>query len=288
MRTIARNIVRDHKLILILFALLTIASVFMMFQVHVNDDMTKYLPASSPAKQGAAILGEEFSPASTFTLTFENLAGDRKQAVYDQIISTEGVLTVAYDASERYNSGDYTLYEITVDEAAYSDAAKAVVNEIKGLYAGDTIFISGDAAGNTAIERIPTLLGIAGAILLLILFVMSTSWLEPLLFVITIGVAIVLNMGTNIIFGSVSQITYTISSILQVCLSIDYSIMLLSRYRQEKETADDKTQAMRRALRHGVTAISGSSITTIVGMLALTLMSFTIGMDLGWCWPRAC
>ncbi|MBE0601496.1 MAG: MMPL family transporter [Firmicutes bacterium] len=281
MKTIARNIVRDHKLILILFAVLTAVSVVLMFQVNINGDLSKYLPESSPAKQGLTVINEEFSPASTFTLMFENLPADRKQAVRAQLSQTGGVLAVAYDDTEVFNQDPYTLYEITVDAPGYTPQSKAVVADIAALYEGDTIVISGDAAGNTAIERVPVLMILASVILLLILFVMSTSWMEPVLFVITIGVAIALNMGSNIIFGSVSEITYTIAAILQVCLSIDYSIMLLSRYRQEKETAQTKEQAMRRALRNGVTAISGSSITTIVGMLALTLMSFTIGMDLG-------
>ena len=128
MKTIARNIVKGHKLILITYALLTILSVVLMFQVKVNGDMTKYLPESSPAKQGVAIINEEFSPASTFTLLFENLPDDRKQAVYDQIKSTKDVLTASYDSTERFNSGNYTLYEITVDAPSlYPADSKAVV-----------------------------------------------------------------------------------------------------------------------------------------------------------------
>ncbi|MBN1777320.1 MAG: MMPL family transporter [Clostridiales bacterium] len=281
MKTIAKNIVKGHKLILILFTLLAVAGAVLMFQVNVNSDMTQYLPKSSPAKQGIAILNEEFSPASTFTLMFEGLADDRKQAAKEEIQGVDGVLTVAYDDTERYNSGDYTLYEITVGAAASTDAAKAIVSDVKALFSGVTIAVAGDAAGNTVIDSIMTLLIVAGALLMLILFFMCSSWLEPFLFLITIGIAILINMGSNIIFGSVSEITYSIASILQVCLSIDYSVMLLSRYRQEKEKGGTKYQAMRRALHTGMTSISGSSITTIAGMLALTLMSFTIGMDLG-------
>ena len=281
MKTIARNIVKGHKLILIVFALLAIISVVLMFQVNVNSDMTKYLPENSAAKQGVAIINEEFSPASTFTLLFEGLADDRKQTVTQEIQAVDGVLLVDYDETDRYNSGDYTLYEITVEAAASTAEAKAIVNTVTALFEDDTLTVAGDAAGNTVIDTIFKLLIVAAALLMLILFFMCSSWLEPVLFLITIGIAILINMGTNIIFESVSEITYSIAAILQVCLSIDYSIMLLSRYRQEKETAETKHQAMRRALRHGVASISGSSITTIAGMLALTLMSFTIGMDLG-------
>ncbi|MFH1513173.1 MAG: MMPL family transporter [Bacillota bacterium] len=281
MKTIANLIVKGHKIILILFIVLAVAGIALMFQVNINADMTKYLPESSPAKQGVSILNGEFPPASAFTLMFESLAQERRQAVYEELQAVDGVLAVNYDATGRYNSGDYTLYEITVSGAPATDAARAVVDRVKDLFEGDEISVSGDAAGNTIIETIPTLLIVAGALLLLVLFLMSSSWLEPILFLIAIGIAIFINMGTNIIFGSVSEITYSIASILQICLSIDYSVMLLSRYRQEKELGGIKQDAMKRALYNGFTAISGSSLTTIVGMLALTLMSFTIGMDLG-------
>ena len=281
MKSIAHQIVKGHKLILILFTLLAVAGAILMTQVDINTDMTKYLPESSPAKQGAKILNEEFAPASTFTLMFKNLPDARKQTVPEDVRTVEGVLAVAYDNSDRYNNSEYTLYLITVDGAAASAEAEAIVARVAALYEDDEITISGDAAGNTAMDAMVTLLIVAGALLMLVLFLMCTSWIEPLLFLITIGIAILINMGTNIIFPSVSEVTYSIAAILQICLSIDYSIMLLSRYRREKERGGTKYDAMRRALHNGVTAISGSSITTIAGMLALTLMSFTIGMDLG-------
>ena len=281
MKFIANLIVKHYKSILTVFILLAIVSTVLLFQVNVNGDMTKYLPESSSARQGIDIINEEFPPASTFTLMFQNLADDRKQAVADDLRGVDGVELVAYDDTGDYNNGDYTLYEITVSGAASTDEAAATVERVRGMYADDTVFISGDAAGNTAIERIPTLMLVAGLILMAVLFLMGASWFEPVLLLITVGIAILLNMGTNVIFESVSEITYSIAAILQLCLSIDYSIMLLSRYQQEKAPGVPRQEAMKRALTNAVTAISGSSITTIVGMLALTLMSFAIGMDLG-------
>ena len=281
MKPIANLIVKRHKSIFILFVLLAVAGAILMTHVNINEDMTAYLPDSSPAKQGAAIISEEFPAASTLTLMFTDLADDRKQAVYEQLQAVDGVLTVDYDDTSRYNNGAYTMFELAVDAAPFTDASKAVVGDVEAQFPDDTINISGSAAGNTLIDKILAMLFGAGALLMLVLFIMCSSWIEPLLFLITIGIAILLNMGTNIIFNSVSQITYTIAAILQLCLSIDYSIMLLSRYRQEKALGGTKQEAMKRALQNAVTAISGSSLTTIVGMLALTLMSFTLGMDLG-------
>ncbi len=281
MKFISSLIVKHYKSILILFLVLAAVSGVLLFRVNVNGDLTEYLPESSSARQGMQILKEEFPPASTFTLMFTNLPDERRQAVYEELQTVEGVQRVAYDDTPHYNNGAYTLYEITVNYAGFSGEAQAAVARVKMLYENDTVTISGDAAGNTAIERIPTLLAVAGIILILVLLVMCSSWFEPVIFLFTIGIAILLNMGTNVIFDSVSEITYSIASILQLCLSIDYSIMLLSRYHMEKEQGVTKQEAMKRALTNGVTAISGSSITTIVGMLALTLMSFTLGMDLG-------
>jgi uncharacterized protein len=281
MKTIANLIVNGRKIILPLFIALAIAGAVLMTQVNINGDMTAYLPDSSDAKQGVAILKEEFAPASTFNLMFKDLADTRKELIYDELVGVDGVLDVSFDDSDHYNNNQYTLYEVTVAGAAAGDEAKAVVARVEALYEDDEITVSGDALGNTAMDTIPMLMITASVLLMLVLFIMCTSWIEPLLFLITIGIAILLNMGTNILFESVSEITYSIAAIMQVVLSIDYSIMLLSRYQQEKEKGGTKKEAMKRALQNGMTAISGSSITTIAGMLALTLMSFTLGMDLG-------
>ena len=118
---------------------------------------------------------------------------------------------------------------------------------------------------------------------MVILIIMSKSWVEPWLFLFSILLAVVMNKGTNIIFPNVSHITDAISAILQMALSMDYAIMLSTRYRQEKAKPDhpDKKTAMRHAMRYSFGAISSSSVTTVVGLIVLVLMSFTIGRDMG-------
>lgn len=119
------------------------------------------------------------------------------------------------------------------------------------------------------------------AILLAVLFIMCGSWIEPLLFLMTIGIAVIINAGTNYFLGSVSNITNMISALLQLVLSMDYSIILMNRYRQELEKDSDRAKAMSTALHQAFSSIAGSSVTTIVGLLALVFMSFKIGQDLG-------
>ena len=118
---------------------------------------------------------------------FENLPEERKQAVYEELRGVEGVQAVAYDTTDRYNNGAYTLYELAVDGAPASDESKAVVERAEALYTEDTVSVSGDAAGNTMLDVIFKLLVVAGALLMIVLFLMCSSWIEPLLFLITIG-----------------------------------------------------------------------------------------------------
>lgn len=122
---------------------------------------------------------------------------------------------------------------------------------------------------------------VAFGVILLILLLACDSYFEPLLFLVTIGVAVALNLGTNYFLGEISDVTAGVAAILQLALSMDYSIILMNRYRQELAVTDDRTEAMENALTASFGAIAGSGVTTIVGLLMLLFMSFQIGTDLG-------
>ncbi len=276
-------LVNKRKAIFAFFMVLAVASAVLMTQVNINTDMTKYLPDGSAAKTGVGILTEEFPAGSTFNLMFKNLPEAEKADIAAALAGLPNVQQVQYEAgSVHYNQAEHTLYVVALSVAGGTDEVKAVTDAIKTRYAGYDYVISGDALGNTAMEILPKIAGIAFAILLVILFIMCESWVEPLLFLFNIAIAVLINMGTNAFFDSVSDITMAIAAILQLCLSIDYSIMLLNRYRQEKQQTSNPLEAMQKSLRNAFTAISSSAVTTIVGMLALVFMSFTIGADLGY------
>lgn len=282
MKKISGFLVDKRKTVLIVFLVLTVICGVLMTQVGVNSDMTKYLPESSPMKQGLDIVEKEFPVASSFNLMVAGLKEDEKEQAAGDLEKLEYVDSVSFEPGDpAYNVGDNTLYVLNLSVAASSAEVRQVTGEIEEMYKAYDIVMSGDALGNTATEILPMLAGIAFVILLIILFIMCSSWVEPFLFLLTIGIAIIINMGTNILFGTVSDITTSIAAILQLVLSMDYSIMLLNRYRQEKEIGLEKTEAMKSALGNAFVSISSSSITTIVGMLALVFMSFTIGRDLG-------
>ncbi|MDR0813018.1 MAG: MMPL family transporter [Oscillospiraceae bacterium] len=281
MNRISGFLVKYGKVILALFIALAAVCGMLMTKVTVNSDMTRYLPDSSPVKTGIAVLQSEFPDASLFNIMVKDLPDGDKQDAAAALGKIAHVFSVGYDGTDSYNSGEYTLFVVNLDVSAYSDEAKAAVTEAKAQLKGYKLFINGEAAGDTVIDVMPLVSGVAAALLLIILLLVSPSWVEPLLFLFSIGLAVLLNMGTNIIFPSVSSTTNAIAGILQLCLSMDYSIMLISRYRQEKANTDDKRVAMQRALGGAFVSILSSSVTTIVGMLALVFMSFSIGADLG-------
>lgn len=285
MKRLTNFLVEKSKIILVIFLLITLVSVWLMTKVTVNGDMTEYLPEDSTTKIGLAIMEEEFPNSqniSTFRVMFEDVSAEKALEIYTELSALENVAAIGYEpGSEAYNKDGNVLYEITVNAPALSDEVFSVRDAIKENYSDYDFELYGDALGNETDSILIKIVPYALIILVLILFAMCDSWVEPLLFLATIAVAVVINMGTNVIFKSVSDVTYSIAAILQLCLSMDYSIMLLNRYRQEKKLESDKKAAMKSALAKAITAISSSAITTIVGMLALAFMSFTIGADMG-------
>ena len=284
MRKFTDFIINKRHIILVIFILLTIGSVFLSQKVNINYDMAEYLPSTSETRIGMDIMEKEFKEikSSSLNLMFENLPEDEKIKIYDELTVIDGVSSVDYENTEDYNKENYTLYVINVDDTEDSKIASNVYNEIKDKYNKDyTIYTSGTIADRNN-PVLPTwIVGLAIVCAMIILIIMCDSYTEPFLFLTAILMAVLLNNGTNIIFGTVSNITSSISAILQMALSMDYSIMLMNRYAQEREKEQDKVKAMKSALYNAFTAISSSSVTTIVGLLALVFMSFTIGRDLG-------
>lgn len=219
---------------------------------------------------------------SSLSLMFSGLEENKKEEIKQELENIEYVETVSYEKeSEDYNKDGYTLYKITIDEPSDSEAATTVYNTINEKYEDYEIYMSGDIAENNT-EILPTwIIVLAVFCALIILIIMCPSYVEPFLFLFVILLAVLLNSGTNIIFDNVSNITNSIAAILQMALSMDYSIMLMDRYNQEKEKNKDTIKAMKNALYYSFKSISSSSLTTIVGLLMLVFMSFTIGKDLG-------
>ncbi len=272
MKKITNFIVNKRFIILILFLVLTAISLTISSKVNVNYDISKYLPNSSETKIGMKIMEDEFNNnLSTLNVMVKDSKNEKE--FLEKIDSVSAVEVKSKD--------DYTLYILTLNTSADSKEASQVYNKIEDYFGNNLVDTSGDVSNynKTVLPFYIILLAVLSA--LIVLIIMCESYIEPLLFLISILIGVALNSGTNIIFSSVSNITNSISAILQMALSMDYSIMLMNRYRQERERENDKVKAMQNALYNSFKSISSSSVTTIVGLLALVFMSFTIGRDLG-------
>ncbi len=282
MKKITDFIVDKRLFIFILVLGLTILSFFLISKVEVKREIIEYLPDNSKVKIGYDIMEDEFTTnTSTLNIMLENLNSDDKARIYEELTKKSNVKEVLYDSSETYNKDNYTLYIINLNVNKDSNEAKEFYNNIIKEYQDYNIKTSGEVSSlyKTVLPLWIVVLAICCA--LVILLIMCDSYIEPFLFLLAIGMGVFLNKGTNIIFNNISSITNSITSILQLALSMDYSIMLINRYRQEKEKDKNNVSAMKKALYKSFSSISSSSLTTIVGLLALVFMSFKIGKDLG-------
>ena len=281
MKKIINFITEKRNYILIIMLIITSICAYTMNKVNINQDMTKYLPSNSSMKKGLDILEKELPDVknmSTIWVMIEDLETSKKLELYNELKSIPNIYTISYDnESDTYNKDNHTLYILTSKFNSNSKEMTEIKKELDNLTQEYNLIYE----LNSDTTSVPIFIIIfAFIILLIILLIMCSSWIEPILFIITIGIAIIINLGTNYFLKEVSYTTYSIAAILQLVLTMDYSIMLLNRYREEKKSHTNII-AMKEAIKGSFPSIMGSSFTTIVGLLALVFMSFKIGTDLG-------
>ncbi len=262
--------------------------------VPINGDMTKYLPKDSQMKQGVDILAEEFPDLmsmsqSTVLVMFKDVPDDEKETLKEELATITGVDSVSFIPGDPIDDKNgYSLYTLSTTYAYSTSEMHDLTAALDSDFARyDMTYIMGSSAANALPAWI---VAAALCMILVILLIMCSSWFEPILLIITIGLAVMINMGSNLLLGEVSSTTYMIASLLQLVLSMDYSIILVNRYRMELHktlpvggipTLPEASTAMTHALEMSFSSISGSALTTIVGLLALVFMRFRIGADLG-------
>lgn len=301
MKSLFERAIRKKKIVIIIFACAAAVCAFLMLGVGQNYDMSKYLPNHSDSKKGIDILQTEYSYNGSALMMLENKSIVQVLEDKEKLEAIDGVKTVVWlddvadlkqpveliDEEVRnnyYNEGS-ALLQIVFTQDDYSDQTRGAIDEIKSVF-GDDALLSGSAMDayvnvNSINGNIMTSVAIALGIVLIILFLTTNSVAEVILFLITIGVAILLNMGTNVLFGEISYMTFASAAILQLAVSMDYSIFLLHRFGYERQTESDPGIAMGRAVRASFSSIMASGATTLVGFLALVFMSYTLGADMG-------
>lgn len=283
MKRLTNFIVSKRSFILVTMLILTAVCSFLIPKVSVNSDMSKYLPDDSSMRQGLSLMEKEF-PAEeesyTIRVMFKGLSSERKTEIKDALAAIENVDSVTYDRdSSDYNSGEYTLYFLNTKYGYDTEEEKVIEKQVTEKFSGYEVTVKND---DTSAPDIPLSVYLAAfGIILVVLLISCGSYFEPILFLVTIGIAVVLNLGTNFFLGEISDVSFGIAAVLQLALSMDYSIILMNRYRQELNKVDDRKEAMANALRAASGSITGSAVTTIVGLLVLVFMSFKIGADIG-------
>ena len=297
----SKAVVRGCVAILILTVLLMIPAVFGMLETRINYDMLNYLPDDMDTVIGQNALLEDFGKGAFSFIVVENMPEKDVAALQEKLESVEHVETVLWynslmDTSipmqllpdklyDAFNTGDATMMAVFFDTATSADETMDAIREIRSI-AGKQCFVSGMSALVTDLKDLceqeePIYVAIAVVLACVAMMLFLDSWLIPFVFLASIGAAILLNLGSNWFMGEISYITKALSAVLQLAVTMDYSIFLWHSYNEQRAIYPDKCEAMAHAISATLTSVVGSSITTIAGFLALCFMSFTLGRDLG-------
>ena len=294
-------VVKRRILILIIAAVLMIPSVLGIAATRINYDMLNYLPEDMDTVKGQNLLTEEFGKGAFSFIVVENMPDKEVSTLRDKIAAVEHVDSVIwYDSLmdisvpkellpdkiySAFNTDNSTMIAVFFDTSTSADETIDAIHEIRSI-AGKQCFVSGMSALVTDLKDLceqeePVYVAIAVLLACAAMMLFLDNWLVPFVFLASIGVSILFNMGTNYFLGEISYITKALSAVLQLAVTMDYSIFLWHSYNECKEKYPDKESAMAKAISSTLTSVTGSSVTTIAGFIALCFMSFTLGKDLG-------
>lgn len=292
------HIVSHRKLIIAVFLILfTVCAVCKQF-VAVNYDMNDYLPDKSASTQALDLMENEYDGGiPNARVMVQNVSVPQALEYKEKLLAVDGVTdvtrlddaasvtvpleTIDTDTAETYYKDGNALFSVTVDE----DKRIEAVEKIREII-GDDNAMTGSAvttavATTSTVSEISEIAVIAVAFVLFVLILTTTSFAEPFLVLGGLGIAIIINAGSNLMFGEISFVTNAAGNILQLAVSLDYSVFLLHRFAECRQTADNPEDAMVQALTMSTSSILSSGLTTVIGFLALCLMQFRIGPDLG-------
>ncbi|MDO4623320.1 MAG: MMPL family transporter [Eubacteriales bacterium] len=302
MVNLGKWIARHSKLILIIGLLLLLPSAYGMAHMKTNYDLLTYLPESLETVKGQNIMVDEYGMGAFSMIVIENkdlkdvakLEADieaiphvKDVLWYDDVADLSlPVEMLPEELRSKFFSGDATMMLALLDDSTSADSSMEAIDKIREVV-DDDCYVSGMTAILNDLKalsdrEVPIYVAIAVILSLLVMLLLTDSYVVPFLFLLDIGAAILYNMGTNQIFGQISYITKAVAAVLQLGVTMDYSIFLLGSYRENKlRFPDDRERAMGHAIANTFKSIVGSSITTIAGFIALCFMTFTLGLDMG-------
>ena len=297
----SKAVVKLRIPIVIVTLLLAVLSVFGMVNTRINYDMLDYLPEDMDTVIGQNELLDDFGKGAFSFIVVEDMPNKDVANLVKKLETVDHVETVLWYSSlmdvsvpmellpeklyNEFNTGNATLVAVFFDTSTSADDTMDAIREIRSI-AGKQCFVSGMSALVTDLKDLceqeePIYVGIAVLLACAAMMLFLDGWLVPLVFLASIGMMIVINLGSNYFFGEISYITKALAAVLQLAVTMDYSIFLWHSYNEQRQKYDDHKDAMAAAISETLTSVIGSSITTVAGFAALCFMTFTLGRDLG-------
>ena len=284
MLKLARFIVDKRKAFYLIFLASFLFCAVSISKVHVNDDITTYLPAHTETRRGLTLMDEEFITLGSANIMVSNITYDAAYALSLKIEKLPGVSSVEYDDTQEHYHDSAALFTVSFDGEEDDPDTAAVLLQVEQLLDGHDYYPSttvGRDESASLQQEMTVILAIAAVVIVVVLLFTSKSYMEVPVYLIVFSTAAVLNMGTNFIFGTISFITNSIAIVLQLAMAIDYAIIFCHRYMEERDNGLDAREADIAALSKAIIEISSSSLTTISGLVALMMMQLRIGFDMG-------
>ena len=286
---LATFIVDKRNLFFLLAVILLIFSAVARNWVEVESDLTFYLPEDSETKQALNVMEDQFTTYGTAEVMVENITYDAAALLEDTVTGIKGVQSVTFDdTSDHYNNAS-ALYSVTFDYDEKDDRCLEALETVKTALSGYDIYVStslGNTQKDTIESEINVIMVYVAIIVIVVLTLTSQTYGEVPVLLITFVMAMILNQGTNFLLGKISFVSNSVTSILQLALSLDYAVILCNRFKEEKQTMPTREAAIT-ALSKAIPEIGASSLTTVGGLAAMLFMQFKIGPDMGICLIKA-
>ena len=289
MHKIARQIVERRNLIFLIVVILLIFSVISKNWVKVENDLTTYLPDTSGTRQALDVMDEQFTTYGTADVMVANVGPERAQELADQLAEIKGVQTVDYDETSAHYNNVSALYSITFNYPEEDEECLTALDAVKDYLSGYDLYVStslGDTEAEIIAQEVNVIMVYVAVIVVAVLIFTSQTYAEIPVLLLTFVISMVLNSGTNFLFGTISFVSNSVTSILQLALSLDYAIIFSNHFREEHETLPLKESVIE-ALSKSIPEISSSCLTTVGGLVAMMFMQFKIGPDMAICLIKA-
>lgn len=285
MNSFTKFIIKFRYVFVAVFMVLFVAGIILIPQVSTNYDLSLYLASDSDTLTALEKMDEEFASSGSAQLLIENIDLITAKTLQTKIENISGVSSAVLNTT-KISSNLCALYTITLQSSNFDTQSFETISTIRNELSGYRLSFAGAAVRSSFLQTkinqdMVVILLVSFIVLISILIITSTSWIDPLVFIIVMGVAIVINLGLNALLPNISFISKSICIVLQLALSVDYSIILLHRFNEEKAKTTDIKTAAAKALSKTFAPISASSLTTIGGLAALMFMRYTIGFDIG-------